>query len=145
MHAGIARDRRPQLRVEVGTLWRMEREPHVARCVLVWEPRVWELRVYVNGAALLTERCRTHAQVVTTADAWRGRLRLCGWTAVSAAGKTIGIVGEEGIDAKAVEKMGHLLADVLARRQAGGTEGIRRDGQAGGVGSRRQRRVLQEQ
>jgi hypothetical protein len=145
MQAQGAVGRRQGLQVEVGTLWRMEREAHVARCALVWQPRSWELRVQIDGDALLAVRCRTHAEVVSVAERWRARLAQGGWAPASAAGKPIGVVGEERVDLQVVEKMGHLLADVLTGPRSGRAEGVRRHRQAEGVRPGRQRRIPQEQ
>ena len=72
-------------RVDVGTLWTLELDTHTARCTLVWVPAAWELRVLIDDEILLSERCRTEAQVRSTAGGWAIRLRGCGWTSPDSA------------------------------------------------------------
>ena len=72
-------------RLDVGTLWTLELDTHTARCSLVWVPHAWELSVHIDDELLLSERCRTQAQVLTTAGGWATRLRHCGWTSPTSA------------------------------------------------------------
>ena len=67
------------MRVDVGTLWTLERHSHLARCTLVWLPRAWELRVLIDDQSLLSKRCRRQDEVVMTAQAWRRSLHERGW------------------------------------------------------------------
>lgn len=71
------------MQFDVGTLWTLERNTHVARCALVWLPQGWELRVLIDDDALLSERCRTQLGVFAVAGAWRARLREAGWDELS--------------------------------------------------------------
>jgi hypothetical protein len=82
MQSGNAsRDRGPGgLRLDVGTLWTLEQDTHSARCALVWVPHAWELRVLIDDQVLLSERCRTQADVLAVAGRWATRLRDCGWS-----------------------------------------------------------------
>ena len=74
------RDSRVELRFDVGTLWTLERDTHVARCALVWVPHAWELCVLIDDESLLSERCSTEAEVLAVAAAWGTRLRRSGWS-----------------------------------------------------------------
>jgi hypothetical protein len=74
------RDSRVELRFDVGTLWTLERDTHVARCALVWVPHAWELCVLIDDESLLSERCSTEAEVLAVATAWGTRLRRSGWS-----------------------------------------------------------------
>ena len=74
------RDSRVELRFDVGTLWTLERDTHVARCALVWVPHAWELCVLIDDESLLSERCSTVAEVLAVAAAWGTRLRRSGWS-----------------------------------------------------------------
>lgn len=71
---------RVELRFDVGTLWTLERNTHIARCALAWVPHAWELCVLIDDESLLSERCRTEAEVLAVATAWGTRLRRCGWS-----------------------------------------------------------------
>jgi len=62
-----AQDGRAELRFDVGTLWTLERDTHVARCALVWVPHAWELCVLIDDESLLSERCSTEAEVLAVA------------------------------------------------------------------------------
>ena len=68
------------LRFDVGTLWTLQRDGHVARCALLWVPHAWELRVLIDDETQLSERCRTQDEVFAVASAWDARLRASGWT-----------------------------------------------------------------
>ena len=67
------------MRLDVGTLWTLERHSHRASCTLVWLPRAWEVRVAINDEPLLSRRCRRQDEVVATAQGWRTSLRQRGW------------------------------------------------------------------
>jgi hypothetical protein len=75
----VPRDR-VGLRFDVGTLWTLERYTHIARCALLWVPHAWELRVLIDDEALISERCRSQAEVFDVASAWATRLRSRGWS-----------------------------------------------------------------
>ena len=81
MHASRSRlhSRSHGLRFDVGTLWTLERDAHVARCALIWLPHAWELRVVIDDDALLSEWCRTQHSVFAVAGAWQAKLREIGW------------------------------------------------------------------
>jgi hypothetical protein len=63
----------------VGTLWTMQRRERTARCALMPWPTDWELRVVVDDAILLTERCGTADEAFAVAERWRHRLLDRGW------------------------------------------------------------------
>ncbi|MEO7274158.1 MAG: hypothetical protein ABIX28_18855 [Vicinamibacterales bacterium] len=67
------------MRVDVGTLWTLERHSHLASCTLIWLPRAWEVRIVIDDEPLLSKRCRRQDEVVLTAQGWRRSLRECGW------------------------------------------------------------------
>jgi len=67
------------MRVDVGTLWTLERHSHLASCTLIWLPRAWEVRVVIDHEPLLSRRCRRQDEVVAAAQAWRSSLRERGW------------------------------------------------------------------
>jgi hypothetical protein len=69
-----------ELRFDVGTLWTLERDTHVARCALAWVPHGWELCVLIDDESLLSERCTNEAEVLAVATAWGTRLRRSGWS-----------------------------------------------------------------
>jgi hypothetical protein len=71
---------RGELRFDVGTLWTLERNTHIARCALAWVPHAWELCVLIDDKSLLSERCGTEAEVLAVATSWGTRLRRCGWS-----------------------------------------------------------------
>ncbi len=86
---------RVELRFDVGTLWTLERDTHIARCALAWVPHAWELCVLIDDESLLSERCRNESEVLAVADAWARRLRGRGWSAASAPARELaGMVGE---------------------------------------------------
>ena len=85
MHASRSRlHSGSRLRFDVGTLWTLERDAHVARCALIWLPHAWELRVLIDDDTLLSERCRTQHGVFAVAGAWQAKLREVGWDEPSA-------------------------------------------------------------
>jgi hypothetical protein len=82
MRSGESRTQpgRVELRFDVGTLWTLERNTHIARCALAWVPHAWELSVLIDDESLLSEECRTEAEVLAVATAWGTRLRWRGWS-----------------------------------------------------------------
>jgi hypothetical protein len=134
--------RRVDLLFDVGTLWTLERDTHVARCALLWVPHAWELRVLIDDETLLSERCCSQVEVLEVASAWGTRLRAGGWSdAGSAAGELVGVVGEHCGGAEIVGKRGHLVPDGLALRGGGRPESVGRHGQADPVRALRERRI----
>jgi len=67
------------MRVDLATLWILERHSHLAICTLSWLPRAWEVRILIDDEALLSRRCRRQDEVVSTAQAWRRTLCGLGW------------------------------------------------------------------
>jgi hypothetical protein len=64
---------------DAGTLWSMRRGGLAARCALLaWSTR-WELRVLVDGAALLSERCDGPEKAFQLAERWKRRLSERHW------------------------------------------------------------------
>ena len=85
MHASRSRlHSGSRLRFDVGTLWTLERDAHVARCALIWLPHAWELRVLIDDDTMLSEQCRTQHGVFAVAGAWQAKLREVGWDEPSA-------------------------------------------------------------
>lgn len=68
---------------DVGTLWTMRRLDYHARCALIAWPTDWELRIIVEGATLLSERCSRGAEAFRLAEQWRGRMVQQGWLHVT--------------------------------------------------------------
>jgi hypothetical protein len=81
--------RQAGLRLEVATLWAMERHGHVTHCALIRLLHAWELRVEMDDDLLLFERCRTETELFAIARGWRERLRERGWSDPSAAAPVI--------------------------------------------------------
>ena len=67
------------MRVDVGTLWTLQRHSDLASCTLIWLPRTWEVRVMIDDEPLLSRRCRRQTDVVAAAKLWRTTLRERGW------------------------------------------------------------------
>lgn len=59
---------------DVGTLWTMQRREHTARCALLAWPDGWEIRVVVDGEALMSERCARSHEAFSLAETWKARL-----------------------------------------------------------------------
>jgi hypothetical protein len=57
----------------------MQRHGRRARCALLTWPGGWELRVLVDGAILLTERCPTAGDAFEVAAGWKLRMLDRGW------------------------------------------------------------------
>jgi hypothetical protein len=72
--------------IDVGTLWTMRRSGHSARCALLASLGRWELRVVVDGATLLAERCPRGAEAFATAELWKRRMLEQGWSQVVPSG-----------------------------------------------------------
>jgi hypothetical protein len=65
----------------IGTLWTLQRDECTARCALLAFADGCELRVFVDGELLLSQRCEIQHEVFELAERWRGRMADCGWTA----------------------------------------------------------------
>lgn len=72
---------------DVGTLWMMRRSGHLVRCALLAWPIDWELRVVVDGAILLSERCPRGAEAFSLGERWRGRMLDQGWQQIVPRGR----------------------------------------------------------
>jgi hypothetical protein len=67
---------------DVGTLWTMQRLGHAARCALMDWAGNWELRVVVDGEAILTQRCARGGDTFALAEMWKRRMVAQGWQQV---------------------------------------------------------------
>jgi hypothetical protein len=67
---------------DVGTLWSMVHRDSSARCALMAWPEHWELRVLVDGEALLSEPCDRPDEAFQLAEQWRQRMLAQGWRQV---------------------------------------------------------------
>lgn len=56
---------------DIGTLWSMYRDDHRARCALMAAAGEWEVRVVVDGMALLTETCDGPSAAFAIAQRWK--------------------------------------------------------------------------
>ncbi len=74
-----SRSRHHEAPEDVGTLWTLRRFAATARCALVYWPDSWELRVIVDGATLLSERCARPKDAFGLAESWKARLLRDGW------------------------------------------------------------------
>jgi hypothetical protein len=64
---------------DVGTLWRMRRSDHHARCALMERLGIWELRIVIDGEMLLSERCPRGNSAFALAERWKRRMFDDGW------------------------------------------------------------------
>jgi hypothetical protein len=67
---------------DVGTLWSLLHRDSTARCALLAWPDGWELRVLVDGEALLSERCDRTDEAFQLAEQWKARMLAQGWRQV---------------------------------------------------------------
>lgn len=67
---------------DVGTLWTLRRHDHRARCALIARPHSWEIRVLVDGALLMAERCERGADTFALAESLKQRMLAAGWQQV---------------------------------------------------------------
>jgi hypothetical protein len=67
---------------DVGTLWTLLRRDRTARCALMAWPEAWEIRVLIDGAVLLSERCDRAHEAFELAERWKNRMLERGWRAV---------------------------------------------------------------
>ncbi len=82
MRNGTPRRRREERPNDVGTIWTMKRPDHAARCALIAHADGWELRVLVDGEALLSERCARAGDAFELAAGWKRRMLDQGWQQV---------------------------------------------------------------
>ena len=67
---------------DVGTLWLMRHQDLTARCALLAWPGGWELRVLIDGDAMLSERCDRADEAFSLAEQWQRRLSDQAWRLV---------------------------------------------------------------
>jgi hypothetical protein len=84
---------------DVGTLWSMVHRDSSARCALMAWPEDWELRVLVDGEALLSERCDRADEAFQLAEQWKQRMLAHGWRQVlPRSGNTAGALRQHPAD-----------------------------------------------
>jgi hypothetical protein len=74
-----SRNCRKEILEDIGTLWSMQRHEHRARCALLASGGDWEIRVFVDGTALLIERCEGLAATFALAERWKRQMIAQGW------------------------------------------------------------------
>jgi hypothetical protein len=60
-------------------LWTMTKARQCLRCRLFTHPLGWELRRFLGDDLMITEVCKSHGQVLQTADAWKISATERGW------------------------------------------------------------------
>lgn len=82
---------------DVGTLWTMRRHEHRARCALIARHNNWELRVLVDGAILVSERCDRGAETFALAESMKEKMLRAGWQQILPPGGIRSLVSERPV------------------------------------------------